>query len=154
MQGNLETPSNWQTVQAPFFLGNPSSILVFRVPSFKSWIFYWTSKILKFFILNTIYLLKITKFFVKIPHFEFLVMTEKNIFVYKPFLTLNVQILIYFLRENCNPPPEKGHPLFPSNSPLKFEVLSSPNFWKIWLAVQRPPLPPIPLQNEGGAHYV
>ena len=51
---------------------------------------------LKFFILNTIYLLRITEFFVKIPHFEFLVMTKKNSFVYKPFLTLNFQILIYF----------------------------------------------------------
>ena len=107
--------------------------------------------ILKFFIFSTIYLLKMTKFFVKIPHFEFLVVTEKNIFVYKPFLTLNFQILIYFLCENCNPPPEKSHPLFPSNSPLQVEVFSSSHFWKIWLAVQ---CPPSPLLNEGSAHYV
>ena len=107
--------------------------------------------ILKFFIFSTIYLLKITKFFVKIPHFEFLVVTEKNIFVYKPFLTLNFQILIYFLCENCSPPPGKSNPLFPSNPTLKTEVLLSLHFWKIWLAVQRPPSP---LQNEGSAQYV
>ena len=96
---------------------------------------------LKFFILNTIYLLRITKFFVKIPHFEFLVMAEKNIFAHKPFLTLNFQILIYFLSENCNPPHEKSHPIFLSNSPLTFEVLSSSHFKKTWLVVQCP-LPP------------
>ena len=33
------------------------------------------------------YLLKVTKFVVKISQFEFLVMTEKNIFVYKLFLS-------------------------------------------------------------------
>ena len=35
------------------------------------------------------------------------------------------QILVYLLSKNCNPP-EKSHPLFPSNPPLKSEVLSSP----------------------------
>ena len=34
------------------------------------------------------YLLKITKFLVNIHQFEFLVMTEKNIFVYKPFFVI------------------------------------------------------------------
>ena len=120
----------------PFFLAKPPIKLVFRESPSKSWIFQWAPKISKFFILNTIYLLKITNFFVKIPHFEFLVMTDKNIFAYKPFLTLIFQILIYVLCENCNPAPEKSNPLFPSNSPLKVEVLSSPQFWKIWLAFQ------------------
>ena len=36
------------------------------------------------------YLLKVTKFLVKISQFEFLVMTERNIFVYKLFLPLNI----------------------------------------------------------------
>ena len=36
------------------------------------------------------YPLKVTKFLVKISQFEFLVMTEKNIFVYKIFLLLNI----------------------------------------------------------------
>ena len=34
--------------------------------------------------------LKVTKFLVKISQFKFLVMTEKNIFVYKHFLSLNI----------------------------------------------------------------
>ena len=38
-------------------------------------------------------------------------MTEKNIFAYKPFLTLNIADFDLFLCENCNPPPEKNHPL-------------------------------------------
>ena len=38
---------------------------------------------LKFFILNTIYLLKVTKFLGKISQFGFLVITKKNIFAYK-----------------------------------------------------------------------
>ena len=43
-------------------------------------------------------------------------------------------------------------PLFPSNPPLKVEVLSSPPpFLKIWLEAQPPP----PLQKGGGfAHYM
>ena len=94
------------------------------------------------------HLLKITKFLVKISQCIFLVMTEKNIFVYKLF-----QILVYFLCKNCKThhppypsappppphthtsspppqplPPEKGRPLFPSNPPLKIEILSSPLF--------------------------
>ena len=45
------------------------------------------------------YLVKVTKFLVKISQFEFLVMTEKNIFVYKLFLSLNISdfILFYFI---------------------------------------------------------
>ena len=48
-------------------------------------------------------------------------------------------------------PPEKNYPLFPSNLPLKVEVLSSPFFLKVWLEAQPPP----PMQKGGrGAHYV
>ena len=36
------------------------------------------------------HLLKETKFLVKISQFNFLVMMEKNIFIYKPFLLLNI----------------------------------------------------------------
>ena len=43
--------------------------------------------------------------------------------------------------------PWKKYPLFPSNPPLKVEVLSSPPFLKIWLEVQPPP------SRNGGAHY-
>ena len=50
-------------------------------------------------------------------------MTEKNIFVYKHFLSLNISdfSLIFFCK-TANPP-EKSYPLFSSNLPLKVEVL-------------------------------
>ena len=44
------------------------------------------------------------------------------------------------------PPPEKSHSHFPSNPPLKVEVLSSPPFLKTWLEDQTPSSP---LQKEG-----
>ena len=82
-------------------------------------------------------------------------MTEKNIFTYKRFLSLNIPDFNLFLCENCNPlppPPEKIHPLFPSNPPLKVEVQTNLPFLKIWLEAH-----PSPLQNRGwgggGAHY-
>ena len=78
-------PLNLQTVQTPPFLGNPPFILFFREPPSENRIFQWTPEILKFLIINPILLLKVTKFLVKIPLFEFLVMTGKNIFVYQLF---------------------------------------------------------------------
>ena len=92
---------------------------------------------------------------IKISQFEFLVMTEKNIFADQLFLPLNISDFNLFLSENCTPPPppEKSHPLFPSNPSLKVEVLSSPPFLKIWLEAQTPP-PRQPLSERGGAHYV
>ena len=65
----------------------------------------------------------------KIFQFEFLVMTEKNIFAYKLFFA--VKILIHFyVKFATAPPPEKCYTLFPSNPSLKFEVLSSTLFSK------------------------
>ena len=64
--------------------------MVFREPSPKNRIFQWTPKMLKVSILNPTYLLKVTKFPVKISQFEFLVMRKKNIFVYQLFLLLNI----------------------------------------------------------------
>ena len=76
-------------------------------------------------------------------------MTVKNIFAYKLFLSLNISYF-NFLYVKIATPPEKSHPLFPSNPPLKAEVLSSPPFLKTWLEAQ----PPSPLQKGGGgAHY-
>ena len=54
-------------------------------------------------------------------------MTEKNIFFINFFCCYIFQILVYFLCKNCRPP-EKSHPFFPSNPPLKIEILSSPLF--------------------------
>ena len=50
---------------------------------------------------------------------------EKNIFAYKPFFPLNISDFNFFgVCENCNPSHEEVTPLFPSNLPLKVEVLS------------------------------
>ena len=57
-------------------------------------------------------------------------MTEKNIFVYKLFLLINVLDFSLFLCKNtATPPLKKKSP----HSPLKIEILSSPSFLKIWL---------------------
>ena len=136
-------PVNQQTVEAPPFLGNSPHILVFGDPPSKSQIFQWTPKVLKFFILNTILSFKVTKFLGTISQFEFLVITEKNIFAYKLFLSLNISDFNSFLCENCTPP-EKSHPP-PSNLPSKS-----------WGPVKPPPLfknlvgGSTPLQNGGG----
>ena len=66
-------------------------------------------------------------------------MTEKNIFPDKLFLPLNISDFNLFFKGKLQPPSplEKSHPLFPSNPPLKVEVLSSPPlFLKIWFEVQ------------------
>ena len=114
-------PLNWQTVQVPFFLGNPHSILVFHEPPSKSWIFQWTPKYLSFSSLTPSYLLTVTKFLVKISQFEFLVMREKNIFAYKPFLLLNISDF-KFSCENCKPP--SPAPPWKSSSPLSQQFTS------------------------------
>ena len=82
------------------------------------------------------YLLKVTKFLVKISQFEFLVMTEKNIFAYKFFLSL-FQILIDFFGENCNPP-EKSHPPFPA-TPSKSRVPVDPALFENLVGGPPPP---------------
>ena len=43
------------------------------------------------------YLLKVTKFVRKISQFEFLVMTEKNSFAYKLFLSLIISDFSFFM---------------------------------------------------------
>ena len=76
----LPSPSlNLHTVQAPPpFLGNLNYILVFHnTPHLKIRFFQEPS-----------YLLKVTKFLVKISQFEFLVITEQNILVYKLFFLM------------------------------------------------------------------
>ena len=75
---------NLETVQTLSFLGNPPPLYwFFMTPPAESRIFQWAPKMLKFLILNTILsFTKVTKFLIKISQFEFLVMTEKNIFVF------------------------------------------------------------------------
>ena len=79
---------------------------------------------------NTSYLLKVTKFLVKISQFESLVTTEQRILVYKLFLSLNIPDSSLFFVEKLQPPPsrKKSPPSLPATPPLKTEVLSSPPF--------------------------
>ena len=69
-------------------------------------------------------------------------MTEKNIFVEKRFLSLNISD---FLCKNGNSLWKKVNPLFLSNPPLKTEILTSPRFLQIWWEAQLSPQ-----QKEGG----
>ena len=66
-------------------------------PPLKVEFFTEPPKYYSFSSLTPSYLLKATKFLVEISQFEFLVMTEKNIFVYKLFLSLNISDLFIFL---------------------------------------------------------
>ena len=65
------------------------------------------------------YLLKVTKFLVEISQFEFLVMTEKNIFPHQLFLSLNISEIDLFLYENCNPFSESNHSPISQQTPTK-----------------------------------
>ena len=78
--------------------------------------FYLLPKILQFFILNTIYLLKVTTFLGKISQFEFLVMTEKNICAYKLFLSLNILDFNLFFMLKLQSHSEKVTASFPATS--------------------------------------
>ena len=69
-------------------------------------------------------------------------MTEKNIFVYKSFSL--------FFMQKLQPLLKKVTSLFPSNPPLKIEILSCPPFFEEF--GRRFNLPP-PKQKGGGAHY-
>ena len=77
------------------------------------------------------YLLKVTKLLGKISQLEFLVVTEKNIFGYKLFLSLNISDFNLFDVKIATPP-EKSHPPLSQQPPLKVDVLSSTPFLKIW----------------------
>ena len=112
LQGMSSPPSNLQTVHiSPFqaipplylcwFFANPPPPSTLKIQFFSE-----PLNILKFFILNTILSFKSGQI-LKFSQFQFLLMTQKIL-----------QILMYFLCENCNPS-------------LKVEVLSSPPtpFW-------------------------
>ena len=60
--------------------------------------------------------------------FSWNVLAEKSISVHKPFLSLNISDLVFFYLKMANPVWKRSPPLFPSNPPLKMEILSSPIF--------------------------
>ena len=97
-------PLNLQTVQAPFLGTPPPYISVFREPPPKTQIFPWTPKISKFSSFTPYYILKVTKFLVRISQFEFLVMTEQSILVYELSLLLNIPDVSLFFVKKLHPP--------------------------------------------------
>ena len=122
-------PLNRQTVQALTRQPPPPPPYIdFSWPPLKVGSFSEPPKYYSFLSLIPSYLKKITKFFGKISQFEFLVMTEKNIFGYKLFLSLI-----------SHPPP-----------PLKVEVLSSPSPFENLVRGSIPPPPPAESGWGGG----
>ena len=93
---------------------------------------------IKVFHLSPHLLLKVTKFLLKISQFEFFVMTGQKLFLFINFFVIKYSrfwFIFYW----------KSHPLFPSNPPLKTEVLQAPSpFWKFGRRLRR----------KGGAHFV
>ena len=91
---------------SPFFDNSPSKFFFFFfffVNSSRRVRFF--SKSLKnysFSSLTQSYLLKVTKFLVKIFQIEFSAMIEKNVFLCKIFLSLNFSDFSLFLCKNCN----------------------------------------------------
>ena len=108
--GNLP-PLYW------FFVNPPLKVVFFSEPpkSFSS--------------LALSYLLKVTKFLVKISWFEFLVMTEKNIFSPINFFFAIKYFTFYFFCVKILTPVKKVTPSFPATPPVKAEVLSRPPFF-------------------------
>ena len=73
----------------------------------------------------------VTKFLVKIPYFELLVMTEKKFRLPTFFLIKYFKSQSIFYVKIATTSLQRS-PLFPTNPPLKVKVLSSPPFLKIW----------------------
>ena len=82
-------------------------------------------------------------------------MTEKKIFAYKLFLSLNSSDFNIFVCENCNPPPENSHHSLSQQPSLKVYVLSSPSHFENLVGGSTPAYPPPSLveRGGGGAHY-
>ena len=105
---------------SPLFMSSPLYSCFFVNPPLKVRFFGEPPKYQSFSSLTPSYLLKVTKFLVTISKFEFLVMTEENIFAHKFFLPWNISHFNSFSCENCNPPPMKkvtsSSPATPSKS--------------------------------------
>ena len=87
-------------------------------------------------------------------------MRDKSIFVYKPFLSLNISNFSLFFMEKLHPPsPWKKSPMSsPATTLWDPEIwglrsCQAPPFWKFSRGLN-PPLPPHPQQKgRRGAHY-
>ena len=94
------------------------------------------------------YLLKVTKFLGKLFQFEFLVMTEKRIFAYKLFLSLNISDFNLFLCENCNPCLIKVTTSFPATPSKSWGPVKHP-LYENMVGDSTPPS----CRKEGCTHY-
>ena len=105
-------PLNCQTVQVPPFEAIPPLYWFSVTPSLKSDLSVNPQNIKPFKYIKPSYLLKVTKFLGKISQFKFLVITKKNIFTSKLFLSLNISDF-NLLCDNCTPL-KKVTPSFPA----------------------------------------
>ena len=71
---------------------------MYHLPPVKNQIFQWT----------LIIKLKVTKFSVKLSQFKFLVNTDKNIFIYKFFLSLNASDFGLIFMQKLDPQEKEG----------------------------------------------
>ena len=138
-------PSNLQTAQAPIFRQFPPIFCFFVKPSPpKNGIFQWAPIIFKCLSLTPSHLLKVTKFLVRFSQFKFLVMTKKNIFVYKLFLYLNISDFSLLFMWRMQTPRGKKSPFVSQQRPSKKWDPVKPHFWKFGRRLD-------PSQQRGGA---
>ena len=97
----------------PLYVGFSWAPTTLKVGFFSEPLIYWS-----FSYLTPSNLLKVTKFSLKISKLEFLVMTEKNIFAYKLFLSLNISNFNLFFMQKLQTFLKKVAPSFPA-TPLK-----------------------------------
>ena len=103
----------------PVFKAILPSILVFHEPvPLKVVFFSEPPKYSRFSSLTPSYLLKVIKFLVKISWFEFLFMTEKNIFAYKRFWSWNISDFnLFYVKVTTLHPLKKVIPLLSQQPP-------------------------------------
>ena len=140
---NCPSPPPPSFSQSPLCIG-------FSRPPLKVRSFHEPQKYESFSSLIPSYLLKVTKLLGKTSQFEFVIMTEKNIFAYRIFLSLNISDFnLFFMRTMPSPPPWKKSSPLSQQSPSRSWIFVKLPFLKIWLEAQ-------PLSRpcrKGGAHY-
>ena len=109
---------------------------------FKNWLFQWASIILNFSSLTSSHLLKVSKFLTKISKFKFLVMTEKDIFVYKTFFITKYFRFQFIFYAKTTISLKKVAPLLPRNPSKNWDPVKP-----------HPPFGSTPSQKRG-THYV
>ena len=139
-----------QTVQAPHVGQSPLFYRFLWTPPLKVKYFSERPKCFSFSSLTSSYCWKGTKFFVKISWFISLVMTEKNIFLYKLFLWLSISDSSLFFCKNFTPPSflKKVSLSFPAIPLSKLRPVKPSPFWTCGRRFNPPQL-----KGGWGAHY-